>query len=559
MGDFNSNSPSLRGMEWRPSSVRQFSFDATTKGLAMRVKAGGAVTVSALDHFVSNVVGSPGMGVEILDTLVPTGLALNAYKPGTDTGAVTTGWVNESGGAVGYGKVSDGSNSTYLKNSGTITYGSPLVLLYRGSAAALSGKRIANSGSTVGINLTFTLAASGTANFAKCRGVLDIGGTRYYTAYVYKSVLIGSTTFSVQFPYNPATNLPWTQAEFNNFTNATTDEFGIEVQAEAFLGGAANAAAGDIRVAEMAISCYTVTENRKGFIYSTSLGSSTAAWLEETLGSTAAMSANTWYWVHIFNWLNAAGSNYFQMPVLQAPSIIEAASASTSTGDHRKVYETTIVDSSGVISSYTATDREMIPVLLDRSGTIETQSQPYCEVDTVDIYNGSVTNFGSEITSAAGATAYGGLKVIVGWQNTSQRPDAPLTFTIRRGGGFLTGGGTLDATFTLAPTDLTSGGLQDVTVPISGFTTQVGATQYGVAVTSTATDGKGWKVAVLDTRSDVVTSGVTAAEVQGASQGGTTDSYYTGGTENDRYDMPIAFVASPAAPSGFTASPAAAA
>jgi len=69
---------------------------------------------------------------------------------------------------------------------------------------------------------------------------------------------------------------------------------------------------------------------------------------------------------------------------------------------------------------------------------------------------------------------------------------------------------------------------------------------------------KAWRLFRLDSRSDLVTL-TTAAEVQGATQGGTADSYFTAGVEDDRYDLPVALVAAPAAPAGLTVTPRAAA
>lgn len=167
-----------------------------------------------------------------------------------------------------------------------------------------------------------------------------------------------------------------------------------------------------------------------------------------------------------------------------------------------------------------------------------------------NLVSSTPANFGQQITTAA-ATAYAGVKLPIGWA-TGVRPNAPLVVTVQTGAGSLTGAGSTVATGSLPVSALDAADYVDFVIPFAAVYTNVLNVQAFVRLSCAGSIG--WKVAVLDTRSNTVTT-TTAAEVQGASQGGTTDSFFTGGTEDDRYDIPVAFIASPAAPTGFTATP----
>src|SRR5262245_33125958 len=148
MGDFNSNSPTLRGQEWRPYFERLFTFDSPGRGLMMRVKP---QTTPRVDLYVERIFGQPGIGVELLgavggtDTPLPT-QTKGYFPPLTDTGKVTTGWVNESGAALGFGSLSDFNLSTFGTNASQIPasgwLGNALLMEWRLNQGSFAGRRI---------------------------------------------------------------------------------------------------------------------------------------------------------------------------------------------------------------------------------------------------------------------------------------------------------------------------------------------------------------------------------------------------------------------------------
>lgn len=568
MGDFNPNSPMIRGMEsWRPKQLRTYLLDSVNKGLMMRFKSGGAVTVSALDLYVAQMLGAPGLGAEVLSDGAAQIPVTQLNFPSTDTGATVANWQTQAGGAATFAVVDDiGVTTDYLQNTAAINTSPGNDLLFRSNGPSFTGRRIvkvtikcvARLGSGAGSPCILVgLTSLGAGNLEVSGGVTvppDNVWRTYELSGEAPAPNLGIGSKYVQ----PSTQLPWTAAQLTAIVNGT-DEFGLRTY------GLVRAATA-LNIASLWIEVQHIAENRVGFDYTQALAAGVPpSWLERTLGSTAAMVANTWYWLHLFNFVNAGAGSWWSTPILGAdPSkVIEAPLPTSTTTEHRKVYETVITPGGVVLGLTAPAVGEMVPVLFDRAGTIETQSQPYSSLalpaNPVDITSASTGLWGTEITSAAGATLYQRILAVIGWQDPAQRPDAPLTIEIRRGAGSMTGGGTLDATAVLGPDDLATGELQDITVVIAsgaGFTTQVGATQYFLRLITTATPGRGWRVARaldLPAGASIFGGAPTQAELDGATQGGATDSLFFSGAEFDPQDMPMAFASLPTAPGGLAA------
>lgn len=549
MGDFNPNTPNLRGMEWRPSSARLWRGDSPLRALVQRFRPGAVTPVN--DHnYLETVVGNPGLAVEYVDTLAPT-LTDTDYYPGTDTGAVVTGWQDQGAGTANYTEIDDAYDLTdYHRNTSALSAAATLDLLFRGSVSALSGVRIVSVALQASLKLT---TASGNGDSVRVHGLLDLGGTRYAgggAVDVRKTGRFAIYELS-KWRLNPSTDLPWTVAQVNALLQsggAATDEFGIRLSK-------GRVAAQGFLVSGMWLRVTTCTENRYGFHYLAS--PPRVGWTELALTSPAAFTANTWYYRVVYPLVGNAEA-YFDVPVLKGSTAVEAASGS-GTGEHREVSTATMSGPGGVAVSSSERPGEMVPVLFD-TGSIISQSNPYADLIDDTYYTGATANRGQEITCAAG-TAYAAVRLPVGWQDINRRPDQPLVVELRTGGGMLTGGGTLQATATLDPATVTAGGIVDTVIPFTAFTP--GATQVFALIKSSATSGRGWIVPRLDTRSDRIGSATTVNEIEQASFGpstgtGQTDSYSSGGTEADRYDIPVALIAAPTAPAGLTATAAAA-
>jgi hypothetical protein len=526
MADFNANSPTLRGMELRPKSSRTKILNSTGKGIAMRFK-GFAGTVTSLHRYLTAVSGTPGLGLEVLSSLNPT-VATSTFAPNLDDSFVGSVFKQPGASQTSMFQAIDEAvldTTDYIEMTGT----NPKYLFEINTSGGLAGKRVDA--------LVLTLQCHSPISGGYLFVGLNQGGTYRQKFVTGVPFVLGSLyQFTIRWDVNPQTGKPWTIAEVEAFDGA--DE--IEIRWVGFTGY------GRLWLYQAVVTVEQVTENRLGFIYS--LGKPVVGWNEENT-TDATLSASTHYYSHMFG-LEANSLSTLQVPVLKDPEVIKALTASATTGEHREAYETTRTPG-GLIKSAVTLPTEVMPLLID-TGSIATQSQPYAELDDVSFYTATPDNSGTEIT-AAGATAYGGIRVPVGWAQ-AQRPDAPIKFEIRSTAAALTGDGTLHATATLNPEDSPSRDYTDLLIPFDApFTSS--AIQYYVYIEAFASATRAWKLGRLDSRSDVVT-GTTAAEVQGATQGGTADSWFTTAIELDRYDMPIALVASPTAPAGVTATPA---
>lgn len=545
MGAFNPSSPTVRGMEPRVKSYRKVRLDSPLRGVGARVNPGN-VTMAADHVYLQRVEGNPGLAVEYVDTLVPTTTTTN-YYPGTDAGEVITGWSNSSG-TTEYTLLDDQYNTAdYMYNTAALSKNATLDLRFRGSAAALTATtRVV----AIAVKASVQLSTSTTNSYTvPARGVLNIGGTNYTGPIVRipRNGLWDIVTLNT-WALDPSTNLPWTITAANKLWSATDDEFGIRV------GG--KIAAGGFSASGLWLEVTTCTENRRGYYYSASPPQS--GWTEVALTLIGgALTASTYYYRTIYP-LSASPSAYFDVPVLKA-SVAKAASASASTGEHRQAYDLVLPSAGSPASTATTRGGECPAFLLqDTSGTpINAQSYPYAKTTSQLFYSGDTTDGygasrGQQVTTAA-ATAYAGVNLSVGWQDPLRRPNRPLIINVRSG-TTTDSGGTLHATAKVEPQDMATGAVQDVLAKfIAGSWTSGATTQYTLFLSSNATSGRGWTVPLIDSRSDNVTSGTTtAAEVQGTTVNGTTDSWITGGTADDRYDFPIALVSPPAAPA-FTA------
>lgn len=539
MGDFNPNSPTLRGSELRPITARDLLLNASNRGVLMRFKP-GAVTIDRVDAYLKAVYGNPGLGVEILDTVAPT-ITQEVHFPGTDTGATTTGWSKSSGAAGFYTYIDDQYDaSDYLYNTGYLFFGQSLSLLFRGNDTALTSKRIDRVTVFAVVKFSSGLFSS---NVVRLRARLNLGGTDYYSP----GTLVASTGASQavnigSWELNPSTLVPWTQAQVNTLISTTaSDEWGVTVDSGVI-------ATASFRVEGLYMRVDTCPENRKASYYTA--GISRSGWSELTLSGASGLSANTWYYLHAYPVLGSA-ANGLVVPTITDPNFVEASAATVTTAEHRKMSVTSLSSASGVITSKSDAAGTLIPALLEVSPTVQSQSQPYALLDTLTIVAGA-TLVGQEITTAA-STAYGGVRLPVAWADSSKKPDQALLIEVRDGGGAISGGGTLRATATLLPSAKPNAGFEDVLIRFAASWTAAATTQYFLCIRSTAVNG--WKVARLDTRSDHIGSGAgtSAADVQGASQGGTTDSYFAGGADDDRYDIPIVLIASPTAPASLSA------
>lgn len=533
-----------------------FQADSPLKAIALRFRP-GAVTVSEIHSFLSLVQGTPGLALEIVDDLDPT-VVRTKYFPGTDTNKITTGWTDQAGGAANFGEVdAEYTLTDYHRNSGIVARNAWIYDLFSGDdAGALSGARIitARLGAQVrpggfafqdrATPLQGVLRLNGGADeYLGRRGSIDQFKVRWTRVYEWQ---LG------EFPLNPATGLPWVDTEIDDLLDATdASVFGVRV------GGLLGTQ--QFRVGALWLDVeHVAVDNRFGFFYDTAAPE--AYWVERTLVDTSALSANTWY--YLVAWaLNGSQSNYFQIPVLEGSDALEAASASGS-GEHRRVYDVVLRQRSGVGRVVTARSGTALPTLFDVSATINSQSVPYTAVHrgpavTVPPTGDEGGAFGGQQFTTPGAglpAAYGAFVGPIGWADTRLRPDAPLVVELRSGGTI--GGGSLLATATVDPGEFETGEVIDRQIPFDVAVALSTSTQYHLYFTSAASSSRPWQTVRYPTNNDsAFLSGTTAAEVGGASFGGTTDNYELASgsmVPAGVYDAPYALLAAPDAPADVT-------
>lgn len=526
MGDWIPSSPTVRGTEWLPTTAARRRLSSPLQALAMRIRP-GAVTPTNL-HVHVEPDGDPGIAVEIVSSLAPT-VTREAHLPGTDTGATTTSWVDAAAAAANYSDVDDPANvAEYVMNNTSVGRSGQLALLFRGNSTALAAKRI----NAVTLEATVIVRkVDGNDTTIRIDGGFDIAGTRYWTGG--QSARRSGKPVKLTWTHttNPATGVPWTLANVNALVATTaTDEWGIRLRGRAASGG--------VRVVGLRLLVDAAPENRFGYYYSTTAPAN--GWNELALTAPAALSANTWYYAVVAPLRDTGG---LTVPTVAAPGVVAAASASASTGEHRRGYAVTLAAPGGTGTTTTARPGELLPALLD-TGAINSQSASWVDLTWVPINAAAAigAGFGTEITTAA-STTYGGIAVPVAWEDPARRPRQPLTINVRTG-TLTDSGGVLVGTATLYPDDVDDGLPRVALARFPAGVSFASTSSHRLFFSCAAT--KGWKVPSLDSRSDLVT-GTTAAEVQGATFGGTTDSRILAGAEDDRYDIPAALIATPAA------------
>lgn len=375
VADYNPQTPTIRGQEWQPRSARTIRLDSPLKGIAQRFKAGATTAMANLHPYFSLIGDKPGLALEIIDDpfLVPK-LTQTVYFPGTETGAVTTGWEDEAGGTEGFADINDFAVDAYIRNTSALAATATLDMKYRGSTTALDlTTRIVNVALLVSCRLS---TSTSNAKQVSLRGLLDIGGTVYPsddTIVVPRNGKWAKYTVA-EWPVSPVTDIPWVSTSLDDLWSSS-DEFGIRLQGK-------TAAAG-FHVAGMGLNVTTCPENRKAFYYvAGSLGlNSAAGWVETVLASASTLVNGAYYWVHMYG-LTASAQDYLATAVHQDPDLV-ASTTPTETGEHRYAVSTQLVAPSGAISVTTRQPGEMVPLLLD-NGAVTSQSQSYAELDTVE-------------------------------------------------------------------------------------------------------------------------------------------------------------------------------
>lgn len=362
MGDFNPGANALLGSEVRPQSVRYVVLSQTNRAVIMRFRPGVGTLVD-IGEYLQQFNGTPGIAAEVVSTLQPTLDAPVDIFPGTDTGATETDWQNESAAAASYTKVAKKlAGSTYL----TPNTSKATSLRFRGTTAIAGGKRVMSlthsmlvqwpGAAAGGISGFFYNKGGGTA-YPPLKGVLNISSADWPSGLAAPAPGGTYQTWSsLPMMLNPATGIPWTLNQANALCNGT-DTFGITRDQSVY--------SLEAQVGGLWLTAQTCAENRVAHYYSstaTAKGWQRGATLSGPNGATiAAFAANTWYYLVIYL-LNTAGGASVVVPVLKDANVVAAASASSSTGEHRQLSEAVLT--SGVVTSVQTKPGELMPALI---------------------------------------------------------------------------------------------------------------------------------------------------------------------------------------------------
>lgn len=547
MGLMNPNSPTYRGLEPRCRSARSRVISVGS-GAAQRFRP-GAATVYGFDAFFNTwTPSSGGLAFEVLSQLTVSNKVTLTVYPASDV-AGTGNWIRGTGAGTWFSHVDDQNNAAsgtnYIYDNGHSPFVPVGPIDFRGGVGSLAGKRI--------LSVTFNCyAAIGATPGSQLNLFFNLGGSRYPAIFLGPgSEGVGAGVFaplrSWKFTTNPATGVPWTAAEVDSFiTGAGGNSFGVEVP---------SGPAGNLHyLFGLWLDVTYCDENRVLSAYTTTPGTG-PGWVG-VLGASGgvALSNNTWYYAVAYS-LGNVGT----MPILSYPEVLEAAAASDTTKEHRKVYDLAVGDGGQVLTA-TPTTGDFAPLNLwaaNTGNTLNASAWPYAEADAIDVYNGApAANLGQEITCTAAQT-YGGVKLGLAWQSATVRPNAPLIIEVRT----TSFTGTVQCTATVDPDDIVSGASRDWQQAFDAAVTP-GAAQVFVTIRSLATNGKGWRVFALDTRSDLKfsTMAQAASHFEAETMNGTTDAAsLASSTRNTRYDLSVALVQAPAFAGSLTATPAVAA
>lgn len=553
MGQFNLSAPDLLGME--PRWQGQYTI-SLTDGVAVlqRIRPGSA-TLRKIHLYAQQVGGSnPGVAVELLSGEPMPLQTVGEYFPAVDV--ITTGWEKQDNGTTNlFATVDDRYDvSDYVRNNGAIGPSERRALTFRGTASAITGKRI----QALVLTVNARMAQYRNTHFAKVRGFLDIGGQRYYGGdYLWANDANWyQPNFIAGWLRNPVTNQPWTLAEVNSIVaSGSTNKFGVDVTVAPDLYSQVDDNA--FSISGCALGTVEIAENRSG----TTGGASKYQTVKPRLGwdayqltTDATLADNQYYWIFASAYegsATATGSSLVIPRFNDDHGVIPVTDdATVTTHENREVLAAALQSGQAVATIPSRTSPVTtgmigsIPFLLENSaGAIMSASQPYARLNQADIHTSSLANRGQRLTPASNKD-YGAVVATVGWGSYNM-PDAPLIIEARSA----INGGSLLGTAILYP-DPEDTLVRDRFIPLDATTSGVTGTPIFVHLRSSTTRSKPWRILQYDTRSDNIKtgSGTSAAQVEGATVNGTTDAYFESGALLTRYDLALALFAAPDVP-----------
>lgn len=567
MGDLNPNASNPLGMEPHFYRSQTVPLDGSRIAVATRIRP-GAASIDAVHKRLASVDAAPGLGIEIVSTLQPATSLTEFVPAGTITLDPLLSWVDQGGAAPAAADVDEPYNpAEYVRNANATSKGVPIRIRADGTSPGTGGLASQRILSIVGGAVMFLRDIDDTARTVDTRFFLRLNGVNYYgpTQEVRRGKWRRKEELA-RWHFNPdrdttlgVLNMPWTLERADDIIDTgDADGIGFELSGRVASAG--------FRLSSFFIRVHHCTENRIACYYTDD--APRPGWVQYDLrgpdssggafGAVGSESADTYYWLVVSCPYAQTGERATTQLVRQVGATLSDA-ASQNDREHRRAYRLTLSGPAGVPDDSRADDGavdapdEMLGFLLDDGGSIISQSQPYEEADELRVDNQADALFMQQFTTV-GAINVAAIRIPVRWWEDT-RPDAPLIVKLRTtAGAGAPPQGSLVATAMLDPADIESLiDYQDVQLRFDVTAALGAATAYHITVESDATETQGWAVPRDDTRSDHIGTATTTAEIQGATIGGTTDSYLADGTADDRYDLPACLIAPPSGPDALAA------
>lgn len=499
----NPNAPGVIGVEWPVTVESASAVDSATKAIGASIISSVGESIDSAYAYASAVAGS---GVYVMDvwptaTVTETPAStLTIFRPNEDVAPASN--ITYSTGASGFVLVDEAvlDTSDYMK----IAYGGPP------GSGQWYGRAAVGIGNLAGRQILrvklHSIVKTDTGLTTTFYHQLSINSTLYTAPAVYATDQ--QTEIIASWDYNPNTGKPWTIADVEKFD--TVDEIGFSAYATS--GGLTT------YIYQMWLEIEHVPEQRLG----TGVATITAAgWqlfdLLTPTGVATWVKANGTEYLYTIRRLSGTGTAAFRY--------LDAGVAL----DKHAGYAPSFMDIGGALAAKGPAHTYQYAILPTLVGpTTSVDSEPYALRTLAAVYTGHTVE--SEFLGVA--ANYGVVKAIVAAQ--AGTPSASLTVKIKRRSDNVQMGATM--TFTAAELTGTITDPRAITLRITPVA--LAAVQYYVEFSTTAANGSGWVVVVLDT----------AGSGNSATYGGTTQAATIGGVESTSQDGAVTVAQIPSPP-----------
>lgn len=509
---FNPDADGVLGLQWPVIVESAYAIDAPSKAIGAAVPSDAATeSIDKQSVYVAAVAGTARYVMEVRPLAAAEDPAETTFTYHPNEDVIVTTLTKSTGGAAAVGTayplIDDPTLdvSDYLETSANNAEWAGRVNVGSGG---LAGKQIER----VELHAVVQVISGSQGQTSGSFWYLNIGGVKYNSP---GAVTITQTREEkvVSWDYNPATGLPWTIADVELFD--VSDEIGLP--GLGWISGQLS-----VRIFDVWLDVVTVPEER---VAVAGLDIAATGWAEFNL-STPTGAAN-YSKVHGTEYVTTVrrlyGSGSASFRYLDS-------GADAPNGHHG--YAVQVDGAGGRLLEFGAElSRAFALILTTTAPATSADSQPYALRTLAPIYTGHT----AEQEFLPPAASYGVVKVVVAGQNGTPAEDLLVKVRLRAGGA------QVGTTLTITPEmlDGTATVPREVTVRMAAAA--LTAAQHYLELSSTAADGEGWVVVLLDT----------TGTGSSATFGGTAQAATVGGVEDTDTDLAIVIAQIPATPTGF--------